>query len=393
MASQDLSIGADDGTRWIYSPEFEIWNGFEPGEDGLWELSPDEMERQYPEVVRAFRSRYEARVTVEDGRWVLRVVVGGDTQALVDRAHVVLAQHALTSLAAGVAISQHEAAVVCHHFGRPGGYEGSGFTSDLVALMARADLANLRRLGLAYPGYAAAVALARGDLPQCEELSAIAQGGVDSTTARAPARRTPPPGHSPMHRPLEHQDVDALAESMFATLRPAMLVDTPDPLVSAAWMAAKAVRAIGQVLDPSAPGSRADWAREIADCAESVRQYAHRHLATEQPVGELAAGTMHQQGAVADMQALVDRATVVLGLPDTGDQVAVDLTFGIMAPTLGSWAAWSSDDVELPDRVDPYAHLEIAAALAILSERLSDVLLRPPDDGGGHDETRGHAGP
>lgn len=34
-------------------------------------------------------------------------------------------------------ISAHEAAVVCHHFGISGGYPGSGFTTALVALMAR----------------------------------------------------------------------------------------------------------------------------------------------------------------------------------------------------------------------------------------------------------------
>ncbi len=47
------SIPAEDATRWIYSPEFNIWNGFQPGEPGLWELSPEEMGRLYPEVLRA----------------------------------------------------------------------------------------------------------------------------------------------------------------------------------------------------------------------------------------------------------------------------------------------------------------------------------------------------
>jgi hypothetical protein len=47
----DESIGANDGTRWVYSPELSIWNGWEPGEDGLWEMSPAEMQRYYLEVV------------------------------------------------------------------------------------------------------------------------------------------------------------------------------------------------------------------------------------------------------------------------------------------------------------------------------------------------------
>lgn len=53
----DTSTGADDGTRWIYSPEFNIWNGFDPEEDGLWELSPDEMANDYPEVIAYLRAR------------------------------------------------------------------------------------------------------------------------------------------------------------------------------------------------------------------------------------------------------------------------------------------------------------------------------------------------
>lgn len=48
----DPSVPALDGTRWIYSPEFDIWNGFEPGEPGLWELNPAEMEQFYPDVLR-----------------------------------------------------------------------------------------------------------------------------------------------------------------------------------------------------------------------------------------------------------------------------------------------------------------------------------------------------
>lgn len=47
----DASIGADDGTRWIYSPGLKIWNGYTPGDDGLWELGPEEMVEAYPEVV------------------------------------------------------------------------------------------------------------------------------------------------------------------------------------------------------------------------------------------------------------------------------------------------------------------------------------------------------
>lgn len=40
---------APDGTEWLYSPEFDVWNGWQPGEDGLWELTPAEFAAAYPE--------------------------------------------------------------------------------------------------------------------------------------------------------------------------------------------------------------------------------------------------------------------------------------------------------------------------------------------------------
>lgn len=61
------------------------------------------------------------------------------------------------------AVTAGEAAVVCHQFGLPGGYAGSGFTTMLVELMAQADEENLTRLGWGYPGYAAAVRWAKGE--------------------------------------------------------------------------------------------------------------------------------------------------------------------------------------------------------------------------------------
>ena len=44
---------ADDGTVWVYSPELNIWTGWEPGEDGVWNMTPADFARFYPECQRA----------------------------------------------------------------------------------------------------------------------------------------------------------------------------------------------------------------------------------------------------------------------------------------------------------------------------------------------------
>lgn len=55
--ADDVSIGADDGTRWVYAPLPEgEWTGFEPGEEGVWIRTQAEMERNYPEVIAYWRS-------------------------------------------------------------------------------------------------------------------------------------------------------------------------------------------------------------------------------------------------------------------------------------------------------------------------------------------------
>lgn len=53
----DESIPADDGTRWVYSPELNVWNGWTPGEPGLWEMNLRQMMQFYPEVVEGRRKQ------------------------------------------------------------------------------------------------------------------------------------------------------------------------------------------------------------------------------------------------------------------------------------------------------------------------------------------------
>jgi hypothetical protein len=48
-------ITADDGTKWLHiAPDGgDDWTGWQPGEDGVWIETPEEMERGYPEVLAA----------------------------------------------------------------------------------------------------------------------------------------------------------------------------------------------------------------------------------------------------------------------------------------------------------------------------------------------------
>lgn len=78
-------------------------------------------------------------------------------------------------------ISPHEAAVVCHAYALPGGYAASEFVSLLIAAMAMADGANLDRLGLGFPGLAAAVRLARSDEVAVARLVRIAKRPRDTS--------------------------------------------------------------------------------------------------------------------------------------------------------------------------------------------------------------------
>lgn len=42
-------LRANDGTVWMYSPELGIWTGWEPGEEGVWTMQPEDFARFYPE--------------------------------------------------------------------------------------------------------------------------------------------------------------------------------------------------------------------------------------------------------------------------------------------------------------------------------------------------------
>lgn len=81
----------------------------------------------------------------------------------------------VTMQALAVQVSPTEASHVLWHFGETAGaLEPGSFTTRLLAACTAADPINLRRLGLGFPGYAAAVALAQGSTQGIAVLRVIA---------------------------------------------------------------------------------------------------------------------------------------------------------------------------------------------------------------------------
>lgn len=72
-------------------------------------------------------------------------------------------------------IGAHAAAHVLAHYGE-GGYQPGDFTRYLIETITRADPSNMYRLGVLYPGYVAAVRLARDTLWGVGFLRAVATG-------------------------------------------------------------------------------------------------------------------------------------------------------------------------------------------------------------------------
>lgn len=75
-------------------------------------------------------------------------------------------------------ISREVAAHVLSHFGRPGGYPAGDWTESLISLIDRADMTNRAKLLAAFPGYGAAIALAKYDENGIATLQTITRGGV-----------------------------------------------------------------------------------------------------------------------------------------------------------------------------------------------------------------------
>ena len=46
----DVPWVASDGTRWLYSAQFNEWTGWLPGENGVWFRTVAEFRANYPEA-------------------------------------------------------------------------------------------------------------------------------------------------------------------------------------------------------------------------------------------------------------------------------------------------------------------------------------------------------
>lgn len=81
----------------------------------------------------------------------------------------------LTRLARGI-ISAEQARHVLHAYGSPGGYQAGSFTTNLIECFQTADPHNFATLSRSYPGYGAAVTLAREHQDGIAILDRIAAG-------------------------------------------------------------------------------------------------------------------------------------------------------------------------------------------------------------------------
>lgn len=81
----------------------------------------------------------------------------------------------LTRLAREI-ISPEQARHVLHAYGSPGGYQAGSFTTNLIECFQTADPHNFAALSRSYPGYGAAVTLAREHANGIAVLQVIAAG-------------------------------------------------------------------------------------------------------------------------------------------------------------------------------------------------------------------------
>ena len=83
----------------------------------------------------------------------------------------------LTRLARDI-ISPEQARHVLHAYGSPGGYQAGSFTTNLIACFQSADPYNFAALARVFPGYGAAVTLAREHQDGIAILESIAAGSI-----------------------------------------------------------------------------------------------------------------------------------------------------------------------------------------------------------------------
>jgi hypothetical protein len=187
----------------------------------------------------------------------------------------------------------------------------------------------------------------------------------------------------PRYAPLTYEQVDDLAEHMAAVLRPAMLATEPEPLASAAWWAAKAMRHLANLLNPRPPtedhqhGGRADSFDTIADCSARLRRAVHTQWAAEANPSDLARFTEDATQSEVELgeNLPVDTAIVTVLLSDGITKLPVTLTPATRhnAEPGGFWT-WTADAPLPLGQITGTVHLEINALLTNLSELITQSL-------------------
>lgn len=188
----------------------------------------------------------------------------------------------------------------------------------------------------------------------------------------------------PRYAPVDHELLADLAARMSLALAPAMLSDTPDPLVLAAWKAHQIFVAIARVLDPELAGTdgrtaaeeRAGWLDAIAKYGAAAGRAAHQQWASEASRDELAAFTS-EADVPTGFDAFIDSLTLSLGVPaDVRPSITVTVsTARDDTDTMPrGWTTWSSNaPLPLAD-VDELRHLRIRFLLSQLTELFTEAL-------------------
>ena len=191
-----------------------------------------------------------------------------------------------------------------------------------------------------------------------------------------PQARFTPAGPRPRYAPLRFETVDELASLMSTVLLPPILREKPGPLESAAWQLGKAMTRIADLVGPAESGTTytpAENAEDLAVTLGYALQYAHAYWASLQTNAQLAARAAQSAVDRCEEQAVVDSATLTLGLPNAQ---SITITLGsapYRTPNAG-WTTVATDSPLLSADLDGPEHLAIRAALDAISEVLTKHL-------------------
>jgi len=191
-----------------------------------------------------------------------------------------------------------------------------------------------------------------------------------------PQARFTPAGPRPRYAPLRFETVDELASLMSSVLLPPVLREKPGPLESAAWQLQKAMDRIADLLGPDKSRTThtpAENAEDLAATLGYAQQYAHAYWASLETSAELAARAAQSAVDRVEEHALIDGATLTVGLPNAQ---SITVTLGSASyrePNTG-WTTMATDSPLLSTDLDGPDHLAIRAALDAIGEVLTKHL-------------------